>query len=66
MIVNANEPNILNLLVEIPLATQSSLITGIILSENPIRYKEILKAVAIKMVNPIAPPIGNPRLLVNI
>ena len=44
MIVNANEPNILNLLVEIPLATQSSLITGIILSENPIRYKEILKA----------------------
>ena len=49
--------------VPIPKASSS---TGIILSENPIRYSAILNAVAKNIVNPIAPPIGRPKLLVNI
>ena len=49
--------------VPIPKASSS---TGIILSENPIRYSAILNAVAKNIVNPIAPPMGRPKLLVNI
>ena len=62
----ASDPTIRRWLMVISSIPNGPFKTNNALSLKPIKYREILMAVATKIVRPIAPPIGNPKLLDNI